>query len=136
VVVKLSGSSPPHVQGACIGYHRPVNLPGLLLRWMLLVALVLNAPALALASSSYGGSANQDHCAAPHAAAMAAAGCCDDTAPAACQSGECECPPACLGMLATLNGTPASPWREAPVPANTQQRAPPPRLDPLRPPIA
>jgi hypothetical protein len=32
-----------------IGYHRRVNLPGLLLRWMLLVALVLNAPALALA---------------------------------------------------------------------------------------
>ena len=26
--------------------------------------------------------------------------------------------------------------REAPVPASTQQRAPPPRLDPLRPPIA
>ncbi|PJL39648.1 hypothetical protein B9Y78_11895 [Stenotrophomonas maltophilia] len=112
-----------------------MNLPGLLLRWMLLVALVLNAPALALASSSYGGSANQDHCAAPHAAAMAAAGCCDDTAPAACQSGECECPPACLGMLATLSGTPASPWREAPVAARSQQRASPPMPDPLRPPI-
>jgi len=136
VVVKLSGSLPPHVQGACIGYHRRVNLPGLLLRWMLLVALVLNAPALALAASSYSGPSSQGHCAAPHSAAMAAAGCCDDAAPAACQSGECECPPACLGMLATLNGTPASPWREAPVPANTQQRAPPPRLDPLRPPIA
>jgi len=136
VVVKLSGSLPPHVQGACIGYHRPVNLPGLLLRWMLLVALVLNAPALALAASSYSGPSSQGHCAAPHSAAMAAAGCCDDAAPAACQSGECECPPACLGMLATLNGTPASPWREAPVPANAQQRAPPPRLDPLRPPIA
>jgi len=136
VVVKLSGSLPPHVQGACIGYHRPVNLPGLLLRWMLLVALGLNAPALALAASSYSGPSSQGHCAAPHSAAMAAAGCCDDAAPAACQSGECECPPACLGMLATLNGTPASPWREAPVPANAQQRAPPPRLDPLRPPIA
>ncbi|HDS1548859.1 TPA: hypothetical protein QEL30_004036 [Stenotrophomonas maltophilia] len=113
-----------------------MNLPGLLLRWMLLVAVVLNAPAPALAASSYSGPSSQEHCAAPHSAAMAAAGCCDDAAPAACQSGECECPPACLGMLATLNGTPASPWREAPVPANTQQRAPPPRLDPLRPPIA
>jgi hypothetical protein len=118
-----------------IGYHRRVNLPDLLLRWMLLVALVLNAPALALASSSYGGSGNQDHCAAPHAAALAAAGCCDDAARAACQSGECECPPACLGMLATLSGTPASPWREAPVAARSQQRASPPMPDPLRPPI-
>ncbi|CCH12885.1 hypothetical protein SMD_2345 [Stenotrophomonas maltophilia D457] len=118
-----------------IGYHRRVNLPGLLLRWMLLVALVLNAPALALGSSSYSGSANQDHCAAPHAAALAAAGCCDDAARAACQSGECECPPACLGMLATLSGTPASPWREAPVAARSQQRASPPMPDPLRPPI-
>nr|WP_240431612.1 hypothetical protein [Stenotrophomonas sp. Pemsol] len=119
-----------------IGYRRRVNLPGLLLRWMLLVALVLNAPALALASSSYGGSGNQDHCAAPHSAAMAAAGCCDDAAPAACQSGECECPPACLGMLAMSSGMPASPWREAPVAASTRQRAPPPMPDPLRPPIA
>jgi len=118
-----------------IGYHRRVNLPGLLLRWMLLVALVLYAPALALASSSYGGSANQDRWAAPHAAALAAAGCCDDAARAACQSGECECPPACLGMLATLSGTPASPWREAPVAARSQQRASPPMPDPLRPPI-
>ncbi|MFB5855770.1 hypothetical protein WAB97_008020 [Stenotrophomonas maltophilia] len=113
-----------------------MNLTDLLLRWMLLVALVLNAPALALAASPYSVPASQAHCAAPHSAAMAA-GCCDaDAAPAACQSGECECPPACLGMLATLNGTPASPWREAPVPANIQQRAPPLMPDPLRPPIA
>ncbi|KAA3602456.1 hypothetical protein D1178_04505 [Stenotrophomonas maltophilia] len=113
-----------------------MNLPGLLLRWMLLVALALNAPGLALAASSYNGPANQDHCAAPHSAAMAAVGCCDDAAPLACQSSECECPAACLGMLAALNGTPASPWREAPVPASSPQRASPLTPDPLRPPIA
>ncbi|WP_258393970.1 hypothetical protein [Stenotrophomonas maltophilia] len=123
------------MRDARIGYHPHVNLPGLLLRWMLLVALVLNAPALALAATSYSGAASQDQCTAPHPAAMAAAGCCDDADPAACQGGECECPPACLGMLATLNGTPASPWREAPAPASTPQHAPPPTPDPMRPPI-
>jgi hypothetical protein len=121
------------LRSARIGYHRRVNLSGLLLRWMLLVALVLNAPALALAASSYSGPASQDHCAAPHSAAMA--GCCDDAASTACQSNECECPPASLGMLASLSGTPALPWREAPLPASAQQRAPPPLPDPLRPPI-
>jgi hypothetical protein len=112
-----------------------VNLPGLLLRWMLLVALVLNAPALAFALPAYSGTAGQEHCAAPHSAAMTAAGCCDDAASMACQSGECECPPACLGMLATANRTPASPRREAPLAVSSSQRAPPPMLDPLRPPI-
>jgi len=112
-----------------------VNLPGLLLRWMLLVALVLNAPALAFALPAYSGTAGQEHCAAPHSAAMTAAGCCDDAASMACQSGECDCPPAWLRMLATLSGTLASPWREAPVAARSQQRASPPMPDPLRPPI-
>jgi len=121
------------LRSARIGYHRRVNLPGLLLRWTLLVALVLNAPALALAASSYSGPASQDHCAAPHSAAMA--GCCDDAASTVCQSNECECPPASLGRLASLSGTPALPWREAPLPASAQQRAPPPLPDPLRPPI-
>ncbi|PSD21128.1 hypothetical protein C7E15_02040 [Stenotrophomonas maltophilia] len=45
-------------------------------------------------------------------------------------------PPTCLGMLATLNGTPVSPWREAPAAASSPQRASPPMPDPLRPPIA
>ncbi|MDV9043836.1 hypothetical protein [Stenotrophomonas sp. RAC2] len=121
------------MRDARIGYHRRVNLPGLLLRWMLLVALVLNAPALALASSSNAMAADADHCAAPHSAGMA--GCCDEAASTVCQSDDCECPPACPGMLATLSGTPASPWREAPLAASAQQRAPPPVTDPLRPPI-
>jgi len=121
------------LRDARIGYHQRVNLPGLLLRWMLLVALVLNAPALAVASSSYAAQSSADHCAAPHPAAMA--GCCDEAASTVCQSNECECPPASLGMLAALSGTPALPWREAPLPASTQQRAPPPLPDPLRPPI-
>ncbi|MFL6957598.1 hypothetical protein ACJ7C5_07455 [Nocardiopsis yanglingensis] len=121
------------MRNARIGYHWRVNLPGLLLRWMLLVALVLNAPALALASSSNAMAADADHCAAPHSAAMT--GCCDEAASTVCQSNECECPPASVGMLAALSGTPASPWREAPLPASAQQRAPPPLPDPLRPPI-
>ncbi|WP_262226706.1 hypothetical protein [Stenotrophomonas maltophilia] len=121
------------MRDARIGYHRRVNLPGLLLRWMLLVAVVLNAPALALASSPYTMAADADHCAAPHSAAMP--GCCDEATSTVCQSGECECPPACLGMPAALSGTPASPWREAPLAASAQQRASPPMPDPLRPPI-
>ncbi|AVO30635.1 hypothetical protein C6Y55_12215 [Stenotrophomonas maltophilia] len=110
-----------------------MNLPGLLLRWMLLVALVLNAPALALVSSSNAMAADADHCAAPHSAAMT--GCCDEAASTVCQSNECECLPASVGMLAALSGTPASPWREAPLPASAQHRASPPLPDPLRPPI-
>ncbi|HDS1674870.1 TPA: hypothetical protein QEL58_000347 [Stenotrophomonas maltophilia] len=110
-----------------------MNLPGLLLRWMLLVALVLNAPALALASLPDASVPTAGHCVAPHSTAMD--GCCDEATSTLCASGECECPPACLGMLATLNGTPASPWREAPPPASARQHAPPPLPDPLRPPI-
>lgn len=102
---------------------------------MLLAALVLNALALASAAPAYHGTAEQDHRAAPHWAVMTVAGCCDDAAPMGCQNGECECPPACLGMLVAVNRTPASPWREAPVAASQAQRAPPPMLDPLRPPI-
>ncbi|HIE1100738.1 hypothetical protein I5U60_13300 [Stenotrophomonas maltophilia] len=110
-----------------------MNLPGLLLRWMLLVALVLNAPALALASLPDTAASTAEPCTAPHSAAMA--GCCGEAASAFCAGGECECPPACLGMLATMSGTPALPWREAPAHAPSRQRAPPPMPDPLRPPI-
>jgi hypothetical protein len=120
-------------RNARIGYHRGVNLPGLLLRWMLLVALVLNAPALALASLPDAAVPTAGHCVAPHSTAMD--GCCDEAASTLCASEECECPSASLGMLATVNGTPASPLREVPPPASERQRAPPPLPDPLRPPI-
>ncbi|WP_294990669.1 hypothetical protein [uncultured Stenotrophomonas sp.] len=110
-----------------------MNLPGLLLRWMLLVALVLNAPALARASSPYAFASGPDHCSALHSSALP--GCCDDSTSAGCETGECECPPACLGLAVTRAATLLSPWREVPPAGHARQRAPPPLNDPLRPPI-
>jgi len=120
---------------ASIGYHRRVNLPGLLLRWMLLVALVLNAPGLARAAASDTAPMGSVPCAAPHDTCIGLPACCEGAATTSCQNGSCECPPASLGLLAALRGPSASPWCESPVPRDAARHASALLPDPLRPPI-
>jgi len=107
---------------------------------MLLLTLVLNAPALALASGGINGQAGDGHCDAPHesveAANPAALACCDDRDAGACISEGCECVPASAAMLPSAASLAAWPLRA--VAGNVLHKGhPAPELPELiRPPIA
>ncbi|MCX2893798.1 CopL family metal-binding regulatory protein [Stenotrophomonas lactitubi] len=117
-----------------------MDISGLLLRLMLLLTLVLNAPALALASGGINGQASEGHCGAPHESAntaiSAAPACCDDQDAGACISEGCECVPASVDMLPSARSLAAWPLRA--VPGNALHMGhPAPALPHLiRPPIA
>jgi len=117
-----------------------VDISGLLLRLMLLLTLVLNAPALALASGGINGQAGDGHCGVPQESADAAISvtpaCCDERNAAACSSEGCECVPASVAMLPSTASLAA--WPRRTVPGNALHMAhPAPALPHLiRPPIA
>jgi hypothetical protein len=117
-----------------------VDISGLLLRLMLLLTLVLNAPALALASGGINGQASEGHCGAPHESAntaiSAAPACCDDQDAGACISEGCECVPASVDMLPSARSLAAWPLRA--VPGNALHMGHPAPVLPhlIRPPIA
>ncbi|WP_303246011.1 CopL family metal-binding regulatory protein [Stenotrophomonas sp. NA06056] len=95
-----------------------MDISGLLLRLMLLLTLVLNAPALALASGSVNGQASDDHCDASHemtdCAIAVTPACCDERDAGACSSDGCECVPASLAMLPSTRSLVAWPLRAVP----------------------
>ncbi|WP_340569388.1 CopL family metal-binding regulatory protein [Stenotrophomonas sp. G106K1] len=116
-----------------------MDISGLLLRLMLLLTLVLNAPALALASGGINGQASDGHCGVPHERAgtgiSAAPTRCDDPTAGACSSDGCECVPASVAMLPSARSLAAWPLRA--VPGNALHKGhPAPALPQLiRPPI-
>ncbi|PII21749.1 hypothetical protein CR919_01975 [Stenotrophomonas sp. LMG 10879] len=117
-----------------------MDISGLLLRLMLLLTLVLNAPALALASGGINGQASEGHCSAPHESVdtviSAAPACCDDQGAGACISEGCECVPASVAMLPTAGGLAAWPLRAVPGEALRPGHPAPALPQLIRPPIA
>ncbi|MEG0185077.1 MAG: hypothetical protein RR704_16705 [Stenotrophomonas sp.] len=116
-----------------------MNLPVLLLRLLLLVSLVLNAPVLARAAAGSAGQPGGDHCVAPHATCMAAdvalPACCAETATGMCNGEGCECSAASVAVPLLPRDASASPRQDRP--GRTASRDhPSPVLPPLiRPPI-
>ncbi|MGE8283645.1 MULTISPECIES: CopL family metal-binding regulatory protein [unclassified Stenotrophomonas] len=117
-----------------------MDISGLLLRLMLLLTLVLNAPALALASGGINGQASEGHCGAPHESAntaiSAAPACCDDQDAGACSSEGCECVPASVAMLPLAASLAAWPLRAVPGDALRPGHPAPALPHLIRPPIA
>jgi len=117
-----------------------VDISGLLLRLMLLLTLVLNAPALALASAGINGQPGGGHCDGPHeiadAAISATPACCNERNAAACSSEECECVPASVAMLPSAASLAAWPLRAVPGDALPPAHPAPALPHLIRPPIA
>ena len=117
-----------------------MDISGLLLRLMLLLTLVLNAPALALASGGINGQASDGHCGALHESAdtviSAAPACCDDRDAGACISEGCECVPASVAMLLSAASLVAWPLRAVPGDALRPGHPAPVLPHLIRPPIA
>ncbi len=125
---------------SCVGYHQPVDISGLLLRLMLLLTLVLNAPALALASGGINGQSAGGHCGVPHESADAAISvtpaCCDDQDAGACSSEVCECVQPSVAMLPPARSLAAWPLRAVPGEALRPGHPAPALPQLIRPPIA
>jgi len=117
-----------------------VDISGLLLRLMLLLTLMLNAPALALASGGINGQSGGGHCGVPHESADAAISvtpaCCDERNAAACSSEGCECVPTSVAMLPTAASLAAWPLRAVPGDALPPDHPAPALPHLIRPPIA
>ncbi|WP_275898235.1 CopL family metal-binding regulatory protein [Stenotrophomonas indicatrix] len=117
-----------------------MDISGLLLRLMLLLTLVLNAPALALASGGINGQASDGHCGAAHESAetgiTAAPTCCDDQDAGACISEVCECVPASVAVLPSAASLAAWPLRAVPGDALRPGHPAPALPHLIRPPIA
>ncbi|QZN81145.1 hypothetical protein K5K93_01550 [Stenotrophomonas sp. DR822] len=107
---------------------------------MLLLTLVLNAPALALASGGINGQSGGGHCDGPHEIADAAISvtpaCCDERNAAACSSEGCECVPASVAMLPSAASLAAWPLRAVPGDALPPAHPAPALPHLIRPPIA
>ncbi|MCR8713483.1 CopL family metal-binding regulatory protein [Stenotrophomonas indicatrix] len=117
-----------------------MDISGLLLRLMLLLTLVLNAPALARASVGINGQSGDGHFDGPHeiadTAASATPACCDDRSAAACSSNGCECVPASVAVLPSAASLAAWPLRAVPGDALRPGHPAPALPHLIRPPIA